>query len=209
MMRLICICLPLVLGPALLAAQQAHPSQKPAGSSAANTPSGQTSHPVATGSHKRHHGARARLAKTSRKGAKRPEYRPRYKENSVEVINGDATRKITFHDEEPATASKKDARSGFRSGPTPMKVDIVNGTSTDTRYFYTEDQQNETARNQPVVIGVQSSDTRTAGGNRHPVVTGITSSSNNDAKTANGGGQPVTKSVAPRPKRPVYEPDSH
>ena len=87
---------------------------------------------------------------------------------------------------------------------------MLNGTSTDTQYFYAQDVQDETARNRPVVIGaVQSSDTRIAGGNKHPVVTSITRSSGTDAKTASTGGEPVTKSVAPRPKRPVYQPDSH
>jgi hypothetical protein len=208
MMRLTGICLPLVLGPVLLAAQQAQPSQKPAQSSEVKPPSGQNAHRATTTQKSTHHRARARRVKSSRK-RKRPEYRPKYKENSVEVINGDATKKVTFHEDEPGPVSKKNARAGLKNVPAPLKVDVLNGTSTDTQYFYAQDEQNEDARNRPVVIGVQSSDTRMAGGNKHPVVTSITSSSGTDAKAESAGGEPVTKSVAPRPKRPDYEPDSH
>jgi len=209
MMRLTGTCLPLVLGPALLAAQQAPPSQKPAQTNTVKQSSEQTAHHATTTHKSAHRGARSRHVKASRRRGKRPEYRPKYKENSVEVINGDATKKVTFHEDEPAQASKKTARAGLKNAPAPLKVDVLNGTATDTQYFYGQDEQNENARNQPVVIGVASSDTRTAGGNKHPVVTSITSSSGTDAKTADAGGEPVTKSVAPRPKRPEYDPESH
>ena len=208
-MRLTGLCLPLVLGPALLAAQQAQPSQKPAQSSTLKQSSGQSALHAATTHKSTHHSTRSRRVKASRRRGKRPEYRPKYKENSVEVINGDATKKVTFHEDEPAQPLKKNARAGLKSAPAPLKVDVLNGTSTDTQYFYGQEEQNENARNQPVVIGVESSDTRTAGGNKHPVVTSITSSSGTVAKAANAGGEPVTKSVAPRPKRPEYQPDSH
>jgi hypothetical protein len=88
-----------------------------------------------------------------------------------------------------------------------MKVEVINGSASDTQYF--SDKNQEAAHNQSVVVGVQSSDTRFAGGNKSPVVTGVTSSSSVDAKSASSGGQPVAKQVSPRPKRPSYAPDQH
>jgi len=94
-----------------------------------------------------------------------------------------------------------------KATPGQMKVQVINGSATDTQYF--SDKNQETAHNQPVVVDVESSDTRFAGGNKHAVVTGVTSSSTVDATSASSGGQPVTKQVSPRPKRPAYEPDRH
>jgi hypothetical protein len=91
-----------------------------------------------------------------------------------------------------------------------MKVEVLNGASTDTQYFYDDGKkQQEAPQNRAVVVGVQSSDTRMAGGNRNPVVTGVTASGTGDAKSASNGGQPVTKQVSPRPRRPAYQPDGH
>lgn len=211
-MRQIRTCLPLVLsgvlGSAMLVGQQAPPATAHASTAAnaakrssAPTTSRRTAHSIVK---KRH----ARGA--AHKGAKRPEYRPLYSENSVEVINGDATKKVVFHDDQAATTPEKKP-AGMKSEPAPMKVEVVNGSSTDTQYFYDngQDNQTESARNQTVVIGIQSSDTRVVGGNKHPVVTSVTSSSANDAKTAGSGEHPVMKSVSPHPKRPVYQPDAN
>lgn len=214
MMRLIRVCLPLVLlliwspaWPAPLAGQQTSPvtTQKSAQTNNANpsTTQAQRTTAIRQGVHKRH----ARVA--ARKGKRRPEYRPEYSENSVEVINGDATRRVVFHDDQAASAPGKKLPRGLKNAPTPMKVEVVNGSATDTQYFYDNGQQSETARNRPVVIGVQSSDTHMVGGNKHPVVTSVTSSGSGDAKSASGDGQPVTKKVSPRPKRPAYQADEH
>ena len=212
-MRLIQVCLPFVfpwmMGSAMLAGQQAQPvtAQKSTQTSAAKPSTQQASRTTAThpAAHRKHRKAAAR------KGSKRPEYRPEYSENSVEVINGDATRKVVFHDDQATTTLEKKLPAGVKNAPTPMKVEVVNGSSTETQYFYNNrlDQQSETGRNQPVVIGIQSSDTRLVGGNKHPVVTSVTSSGSGDAKTASGGGQPVIKQLSPRPNRPVYEPEPH
>ena len=196
MMRLILMCLPLVLGPVLGASQQTQPSttQKPA----QTTVTKQLSASV-TGRKTSHRTARRRHA--ARKGAKRAAYRPEYADNSVEVITGNETRRVVFQKPKPAD-------EGARSTPGALKVEVINGNATDTQYFYGNGQ--ETAiRNAPVVVGVQSSDTRTVGGNKRPVVTGVTSSESGDAKSADSGGQPVTKDVSPHPKRPTYQPDEH
>jgi hypothetical protein len=148
---------------------------------------------------------------TTHKRKRRRDYRPEYSENSVEVINGDAAKKVVFHNDKPAATPGKKRRAGMKNVPAPMKVEVVNGTSSDTQYFYDNGQagQSETAHNQPVVIGIQSSDTRTVGGNKHPVVTSVTSSGVQDGKSVGSGGQAVTKQVSPRPKRPVYRPEPH
>jgi len=210
-MRLMSMSLPLVLGsvmgPFILAGQQAQsvPSQKPTQTNAARQSSVQSPHKAAT-----RHRKSYRHLKVARKGAKRPEYRPEYKENSVEVINGEATKKVVFQDEH-ATASTKNVPRALKNVPSPMKVEVVNGSSSDTQYFYGngQDEQIEAARNQPVVIGVQSSNTRTAGGNKHPVVKRVNSAGTGAAEPASGGGPPMTNSVSPRPKRPEYQPDGH
>ena len=93
-----------------------------------------------------------------------------------------------------------------------MKVEVVNGASSDTQYFYAGDglgTQNAAELKRPVVLGIQSSDTRVVGGNKHPVVTGITAVGPGDAKSVNSGGQKVTTEVAPKPKRPDYQPETH
>ena len=147
---------------------------------------------------------RSKYSKTSgRKGAKRREYRPEYTQNSVEVMNGASTQKVVFESNKDATAK------GLKNVPVPLKVEVVNGTSTDTQYFYGDNGRQESDEKRPVVVGVQSSDTRAVGGNKHPVVTGITAVEAGDAKSASGGGQKVATVISPKPKRPEYQPDAH
>ncbi len=70
------------------------------------------------------------MAKAShRKGVKRAAYRPEFKEDSVEVINGSSTNHVVFNE------GKKPAESG-KEQSSQIKVEVVNGTSTDTQYFY-------------------------------------------------------------------------
>jgi hypothetical protein len=199
MMRLIQMCLPLVLGPVLAAAQQTQPStaQKPA-QTTVTKPSSASVHKTS------HRAARRRHSKASRTGAKRATYRPEYTQNSVEVISGNETRHVVFETPKPAD-------EGTKSTPGALKVEVMNGTSTDTQYFYAGNDQPQIGADQkrPVVIDIQSSDTRTVGGNKRPVVTGVTSAGSGDAKSVDSGGQTVTKDVSPHPKRPSYQPDEH
>ena len=198
-MRLVPVCLPLLLtsllaAPLTLAGQQAQPSatQKPAQTSTAKQTSSPASHKAST-RHRQHHPSRRSAA---RKGHKKAQ------SNSVpvDVINGEETRHIVLDN-----ASTTEAPSKTRSRQ--MKVEIINGSTSGTQVFSNNNQ--ETAHNQPVVVGVQSSDTRFAGGDKNPVVTGVTSSSTVDAKSANTGGQPVARKISPRPTRPAYTPDQH
>ena len=142
-----------------------------------------------------------RVAHRSR--AKRPAYRPEYAEQHVEVINGDSTKQVVFNDEKKPAADVK-------SDPSQMKVEVVNGTASDTQYFYAATGQTQLGADskQPVVLRIQSSDTRVTGGNKHPVVTGITAVGPVDAKSANSGGAKVTTGVAPKSKRPEYQPET-
>ena len=154
-----------------------------------------------------HRAARKQYSKAG-KGAKRPAYRPEYTENSVEVINGASTKKVVFQSDKGTSASES-----AKNVPTPLKVEVVNGTSTDTQYFYAGNAQTEAQqageRNRPVVVAVLSSNTRFAGGNKHPVVTGITAAEAGDAKSAGGGGPKLATGIAPQPKRPDYQPDKY
>jgi hypothetical protein len=190
-MRLIPVCLSLVLAPLMVAGQQTQPAagQKPAQTSATKQTSSPAAHKTATRHRARHHASRAAL----RKRGKRAESTTL----PVDVITGGETRHVLL---DKGTTAKKRAKGE----PSRMKVDVINGSAEDTQYF--SDKNQEAAHNQPVVIGVQSSDTRSAGGNQHPVVTGVTSSSSVDATSASSGGQTVTKQVSPRPKRPAYAP---
>lgn len=200
MMRLMKICLPLVLGPVMMLGQQTQPgtTQKTSQTTAVHRTA---AHHKAT---HRHH----RRARTAHKGAKRAAYRPEYTDNAVEVINGNATSKVVFHNEPPAQKARKVSGSVGNGSAQPMKVDVVNGSATNTQYFYGNGQEQVAVRNKPVVVGIQSSDTRQSGGNKHPVVTGITAGSTNDAKAGENLGQPV-KTVSPKPKRPAYQPEPH
>ena len=197
-MRLIPVCLPLVLAPLIATGQQAQSTttQKPAQPIAAKQVNSPAIHKAAT-KHRRHHHARKVAA--TRKTAKRAGGCPD-SQIGLDVINGAQVRHVCMD---------KVASAGNEPKPVPgqMKVDVINGSATDTQYF--SDKNQETAHNQPVVVDVESSDTRFAGGNKHAVVTGVTSSSSVDAKSASNGGQAVTRQVSPRPKRPAYEPDRH
>lgn len=208
-MRPISLCSPLVFllmaGSATLTAQQAQPaaSRQPVQTTTVpKASSGQNPNQTVT-----KHSARHRMSH-ARNGAKRPEYRPEFSENSVEVINGDATKKVLFHDDQTTGSAENLPGSNV---PGPMKVEVVNGAHTDTQYLYNngEDQRIEAELNRPVVVGIESSDTRIAGGNKHPVVMRVTASGAGDAKSESSGGQPVTRSISPRPKRPAYQPDEH
>ena len=141
--------------------------------------------------------------KRSRK-AKRAAYRPEYAKNSVEVINGSSTQKVQFNDEEKSSKQSK-------RGPSQLKVEEVNGNATSTRYFYVDknqppQQQVAAGPKKRVVVGVQSSDTRFAGGNKHPVVTAITDAGPSDATSTSASGEKLTTGVAGRPKRAPYQP---
>jgi len=181
----------LVLAPLIVAGQQAQlsTSPKPAHTSAVKQA---TPHKTATKHRARHRSRKAAI----RKRAKHPESTT----IPVDVINGGETRHVNLDKTMPASRHAKSA-----SGQ--VKVEVINGSATDTQFF--SDKNDEAAHNQAVVVGMQSSDTRFAGGNKSPVVTGVTSSSSVDAKTASGGGQPVATQVSPRPKRPAYAPDQH
>lgn len=195
-MRLFPICLPLVLAPLIMAGQQGQPAtaQKPAQTSATKQMSSPAPHKAAT-KHRAHH--RSRKA-ANRKTAKRAGLCPD-SQMEVTVINGAQPLHVCMDKSNPEAKESK-------ATPGQLKVEVINGPSTDTQYF--SDKNQETAHNQPVVVGVESSDTRFAGGNKKQVVTAVTSSSTVDAKSTSSGGQPVTKQVSPRPKRPVYEPDA-
>lgn len=210
MMRLIAKCLALVFllvaGAVTLAAQQAQPAaaQRPAQAPAAKSSSGQNLHITAARHTTSHHARKA----AARKRAKRPEYHPAYSENAVEVINGDTTKKVLFRDGQNG-ATAKTMPAALKNAPGPMKVEVMNGAYSDTQYLYNngEDQRIEASLNRPVVVGVESSDTRFAGGNKHPVVTRVTTSGAGDAKSTSSGGESVTRRVAPRQRRPAYQPE--
>jgi Tfp pilus assembly protein FimT len=204
--------LPAVLASSIVPGQQAtaaatvKPAQQDAmkSSTAKSTPAkvtqkGKTSHGTVASKHSK---------MSSQNAAKRPAYRPEYTQNSVEVMNGESTQKIVFNSDQAASGSRKDV-SAVKTSPAPLKVEVVNGASTDTQYFYGDNGRQGSDEKRPVVVAVQSSDTRFVGGNKHPVVTGITAVGRVDAKSARGSGQKVMTAVSPQPKRPEYQPDAH
>jgi hypothetical protein len=203
--------LPVVLASTIVPWQQAtaamtvQPAQQDAAKSSTvkNTPakvsqSAKTDHGTVASKHSK---------TSSRSSAKRPAYRPEYTQHSVEVMNGATTQRIVFSNDQAASGSSKDTPA-LTNGRAPLKVEVVNGNATDTQYFYGDGRQGSNER-RPVVVAVQSSDTRFVGGNKHPVVTCITAVGRADAKSVNGGGQKVTTGVSPQPKRPEYQPDAH
>jgi hypothetical protein len=183
----------------IIASAQAGTAQQPAQANSVNAPERAqktTAHPSARSKYRK---------AASKKSAKRNDYRPDYNQNAVEVMNGSSTSRVVFDDE-------KNTPEAAKADPSQLKVEVVNGNSTDTRYFHLDEnaQQTEAAMSkQPVVVGIESSDTRFAGGNKNPVVTGITAAGQNDATKVRGGGQKLTNGVSPQPKRPPYEPDTH
>jgi len=200
--------LPLALVSTISSGQRAKPpstqqSTQPSTVKDSGTPGAQTKVAQTTKTH--HRISRKRYSKGAR-GAKRAAYRPEYTQNSVEVINGVSTKKVVFE-------SNKDvaAKGSTKNAPAPLKVEVLNGTSTDTQYFYAGDGQapHGSTEKRPVVIGIQSADTHVAGGNKHPVVTGITTAEPGEAKSASGGGPKLATGLAPQPKRPDYQPDTH
>ena len=201
-MRLTMMSLSLVFVSMTMLAQQPNAAdQKASHDVAGKTSAAPRAH--ATRAH--HRAVRKKYSSRRRHAGRRAEYRPEYSQNSVEVMNGASTQKVVFHDDEPAKGSRKNA------GPAPMKVEVVNGTSRDTQYFAAGQgtgQSNPAEHKQPVVVAIQSSDTRVVGGNKHPVVTGITAVQPGSAKRASGG-QNGTTGISPQPKRPAYQPDAH
>lgn len=197
--------LPLALVSTMTFGQQAKsPSAPEPGQQSAAQGSKSFAAQVKAASNTHHQVAHKQYSKAAYKhGTKRAAYRPAYTQNAVEVINGASRQKVVFRDEDTVPGSSKDANA-------PMKVEVVNGASTDTQYFTPAQESAGAAEsNRPVVVAIQSSDTRIVGGNKHLVVTGITSSGTGTAKSAAGGGYPVSKTVSPRPKRPAYQPDAH
>lgn len=189
---------------------QSGPAQNPSQPAAMKKPDTQSTQTRSVATRKTtHRAARSKYAARNakrRKGSKRPAYRPEFTQNTVEVINGASTQKVVFNNQKPGEQTKNE--------PSQLKVEVMNGTSTDTRYFYVDKNQpaaqgNTAKPKQPVVVGVQSSDTRVVGGNKHPVVTAITAVGPGDATSASGGGQKLTTGVAPQPKRPEYQPETH
>ena len=199
--------LPFVLVASLMSGQKPASTQQPTQQSAVKQPSAvgvqaKTAHETKA----RHRVVRKKNTKASyRNRAKRAAYRPEFTEHSVEVINGSSTKQVVFNEETKPDVTAK--------GESPqMKVEVVNGASSDTQYFFAGNGQgtlNAAELKRPVVVGVQSSDTRVVGGNKHPVVTGITAVGPGDAKSVNSGGQKVTTAVAPKPRRPDYQPETH
>jgi hypothetical protein len=200
--------LPLVLVATLMYGQKPASTQRPTRQSAVKQSStAKTELQTARHQTKLHHRvARKKNTKASyRNGAKRAAYRPEFTEHSVEVINGASTKHVVFNDEKKPVGSDKGESA-------QMKVEVVNGASADTQYFYTGNGQGTLSAaesRRPVVVGVHSSDTHIVGGNKHPVVTGITAVEAGDAKSVNRGGQKVPTEVAPKPKRPEYQPETH
>jgi|KBSSwiStaDraftv2_1062776.scaffolds.fasta_scaffold382113_2 hypothetical protein len=195
-MRLIPVCLPLVLAPLLVAGQQAQTStpQKPAQTSTTKQTTSPSPHKTATRHRKRHRSRKAAARKRAKRAGLCSD-----SQFSADVIMGNEVRHVCLDKSQLAGNAPKTA-------PGQMKVDVINGSATDTQFF--SDKNQESAHNQAVVVDVQSSDTRFAG-KKTPVVTGVTSSSSVDATSVSSGGQAVTKQVSPRPKRPAYEPDGH
>jgi hypothetical protein len=166
----------------------------------------------ATGSHK--------VATTRHKGEKaRPEYRPAYSENKAEIINGSTTQTVVFDQELQASGSgEKPLPNAAAKGQTPaqavapsqIRVDVVNGRTIETQYFYWDPERQErdpfaVEDSPPVVIGIESSNTRTAGGNKHPVVVAIESSGPAGAIPQKSAPK-LEYRLFPRPKRPPYQP---
>lgn len=196
-MRLIPVCLPMVLAPLIVAGQQAQTptARKTQQTSAAKQTSSPGSHKTTT-----RHRTRHRLHKTANRKTAKPTGLCPDSQMDVVVINGAQPLHVCM--DRPKLVQEE-----AKATPGQIKVEVINGSAADTQYF--SDKNQEAAHNQSVVIGVQTSDTRFAGGNKNPVVTGVTSSSTVDAKSASSGGQPVARQVSPQPKRPAYQPDEH
>jgi hypothetical protein len=114
----------------------------------------------------------------------------------VDVINGNQVLHTCF---DPAQSGEE-----TKTLPGQLQVEVINGSAENIQYFYGngEDAQIEAMLNKPVVIGVQSGNTLTTGGNKAPLVTRV-----NSAATTRGAA--VTNRISPRPKRPAYQPDMH
>ena len=190
MMRLVatCLALPLVCAPYTVAGQQAQSttSQKPEHTSEGKQTSSQSSPKTSTG-YSAQRNSRSVATQKSALHCQPPEF-------PVDVINGAQVLHTCFDPRPPAEETKV--------SPGQMQVEVINGSAENTQYFYDsgQDAQIEAMLNKPVVVGVQSGDTRTMGGDKNPLVTRVNSA-------AMTGGQRVTNRISPRPKRPVYQPD--
>ena len=191
MMRMVATCLglPLVIAPCIVAGQPAQQttSQRPEQTSEGKQTSSQSSAKTTGHSAQRH----SQNAATQKSGllCEPPEI-------PVDVINGAQVLHTCF-DPRPRAEETK-------TSPDQLQVEVINGSAENTQYFYDsgQDAQIEAMLNKPVVVGVQSGDTRTMGGNKNPLVMRVNSA-------AITGGQPVTNRISPRPKRPAYQPDMH
>ena len=164
-----CLSLPLLLTPLILAGQQAQPTTSQKPTS---------------------HREQIKSRKTATRGTAQLCQAPKV---PVDVINGAQVYHTCFDPSLPAEETK--------ALPDQLQVEVINGSAEDTQVFYGagQDTQIEAMLNKPVVVGVQSGDTRTMGGNKNPLVTRVNSAGAGDAK--------VTNRISPRPKRPSYQPD--
>jgi len=104
---------------------------------------------------------------------------------SVEVINGASIQTQDFNATEPDGA----AQDGVNHSPAVTTVEIINGSDREIKTLnetpYEANRQGSAHHDaQPVVVAIVSSDTKRVGVNKQTVVIGI----------------------APRPKRPPYQP---
>jgi hypothetical protein len=168
--------------------------------------------PPGTGSH------RSQMTQ-GENGKARREYRPEYAQNKIEVINGEATKTVVFDEANLARSSSEKAppqdirkRRALSTAvaPSPFRVEVVNGMSSETQYFDWDPERQqrlggggEHAR--PVVVGIESSNTRIMGGNKHPLVIGIESNGAGDA-AAQKSATKLEYRLVPQPKRPPYWP---
>ena len=152
-------------------------------------------------------------------GKPRPEYRPDYAQNKVEVINGATAHTVVFDEghlastppgKEPAQKAVKGSAQTPTVAPSQVRVDVVNGMSSETEYFEWDPERQqgqpfgmEHAR--PVVVGIESSNTRIMGGNKHPLVVGIESIGSGEA-AAQKSAPKLEYRLVPQPKRPPYRP---
>lgn len=149
----------------------------------------------------------------------RREYRPEYAQNEIEVINGGTTHTVVFDEgrlasspseKAPPQNIRKDRAQPPTIAPFQLRVDVVNGMSSETQYFnWDPERQREleggAEHARPVVIGIESSNTRIMGGNKHPLVVGIESNEAREA-VAQKSAPKLEYRLVPQPKRPLYRP---
>ncbi|HTB97825.1 MAG TPA: hypothetical protein VK716_12510 [Terracidiphilus sp.] len=148
-------------------------------------------------------------------------------QTKVEVINGNAHRTQVFEADSAAKAPVRQGKmvtfKGVNGGPA-MKVMVINGTRWETRNFVSAAAPANSVpvsrpRNEPVVVGIESSANRRSSAHAAPVVVGIESSGSRNvdggpmvlqvAASGTDGGKMVTPGVVSgvspaQPKRPPY-----